>query len=324
MRSTKPVLLLFPGAGFSAHAGAPVMRDFWTRAKGALAEDILRGMGAGFYWAGYAMPQEDNLETAYGAAVFRHVVFGPDYRVATRVSAFIPSSSGPTTGKVVEAFERGIASVYGQAVLEHRNRWVGYYSEFLGYLLERFLVGVVTTNYDLVVETALQSMGRASTYSGTGAGCGVKDPIPILKLHGSVNWPLGKDHSMRLIRTTAKPQERAFVLPPTWNKDLTPGEPIAAVWRDAVELVSAADVALVIGHSFPSTDMHLDYLFAEGMSQRVGRPEHKRVIVADPNVTTGAHVCRRFHRYQTVEHAVPHGVRFEEILSHLQEGSIVL
>ncbi len=324
MNHAKPLLLLFAGAGFAAHAGAPVMKDFWDRARKRLPDEILRCIGAGFYFAEYAMGERADLETAYGAMVFRQVVHGPHFRVATRVSTFTPSREGPKIGEVVDGFERGIACVYGGAVLEDKNRWVGDYSEFFDYLLARFRVGVVTTNYDLVVETALGRVERAGTYCGSQAGCGSKDAIPILKLHGSVNWPQNSKRELGTIGMDAEPVERPLVIPPTWNKALIPNEPITAVWRDAIELISAADAVLVIGHSFPTTDMHLDYLFAEGMSKREGAPAHKRVTVADPDVKTGARVRSRFDRYQTVERAVRHRVGFEKILSALQEGRIVL
>jgi len=85
-----------------------------------------------------------------------------------------------------------------------------------------------------------------------------------------------------------------------------------------------AEVVLIVGHSFPATDVHLDYLFAEGMSIREGQPERKRVTVADMDVRTAERVCNRFRRYQTVEHAVPHGVPFEKILSEFETRSIML
>jgi len=329
MNHKKQLLLLFTGAGFSALAGAPVMNQFLLRAEDRLAEDLLRCIRAGFYFAGYALHEEPNLETAYGAAVFREVIHKPDFRVATFQrnnghDVFVPSRDGPRLKDVVEGFERGIACLYGQAVLENCNQWLGYYSEFFSYLLEHYRLGVLTTNYDRVIETALHKIDRESSYSVAGASCRPENPIPILKLHGSVNWPQTRNLDLRTIATDAEPLDKPLVLPPTWNKNVHSSGVFAGVWRGAVDLIGAADAVLVIGHSFPSTDLHLGYLFAEGMSKRGGQPERKRVTVVDQNVIVGASVCSRFHRYQTVEHVVLHGVRFEEILSCLKESSIAL
>jgi len=123
MNQPKPVLLLFLGAGFSADAGAPVMSEFLSRARERLSEDLLRRIDPGFYCAEYSTGERDNLETAYGAAVFREAVFGPGYRVATRVPRFTRSCNGPNIGEVVEAFERAIACLYGEAVLEEQDGW---------------------------------------------------------------------------------------------------------------------------------------------------------------------------------------------------------
>ena len=320
MSQTKPVLLLFLGAGFSAYAGAPVMSEFLSRARERLPENLLRSIDPGFYCAGYATGEWDNLETAYGAAVFRQAVFGLGYRVATRVPRFTPSYSGPNIGEVVEGFERAIACLYGEAVLEEQERWVDYHSDFFRHLLREYHVGIVTTNYDLVVETALRRIDRASTYSVSRSGCGLEDCTAILKLHGSVNWPWTRESDPPNVDTDAEPVKRAWLVPPTWKKDRLP----AAIWRAAVDLMGRAEKVLIVGHSFPATDVHLDYLFAEGMSTREGQPERKRVTVADIDVRTAGKVCSRFRRYQTVEHAVPHGVPFEEVLSELETGGIVL
>jgi hypothetical protein len=72
----KPLLLLFTGAGFSADAGAPVMKDFLAKAAATLPPKMVQPVRAGFYFTGYAMREEPNLEAAYGAMIFRQVLHG--------------------------------------------------------------------------------------------------------------------------------------------------------------------------------------------------------------------------------------------------------
>ncbi len=324
----KPLLLLFTGAGFSAHAGAPVMRSFLAQAFDRLPDDLLRRIRAGFYFTQYAMREEPNLETAFGAMVFREALYGGHFKVATLVrkngrEGVSKSQDGPTIAEVIDGFEQGIASLYGRAVLDGRERWAGDYCRFFGYVLEHFRLGIVTSNYDLVIETALADLHRESSYVYRGQPAR-EGAIPILKLHGSVNWPKQDGVDLRNIRTDAPPLERARVLPPTWNKDLTENRLFALVWRDAIELIGMAEVVLVIGQSFPPTDLHLDYLFGEALARRDEQPKGKRITVADPDSCTASRVCERFRRYQTVGYAAPYPLRFEQLIDELEKGNISL
>lgn len=326
--ASKPLLLLFTGAGFSAHAGAPLMKAFLARALRVLADGILRLIGAGFYFTQYAMREEPNLETAFGTMVFREALHGGHFKVATLVrkdgrDEFVKSQDGPTIAEVIDGFERGIASLYGRPVLDDRQRWVGDYSRFFGYLLKRFRLGVVTTNYDLVTETALGDIGRGSSYVYRGEPTS-EETVPILKLHGSVNWPKRDGVDLQNIHTDAAPLERAYVLPPTWNKDLNENRLFASVWRDAVDLIGMAEAVLVIGQSFPPTDLHLDYLFGEALARRDEHPKGKRIMVADPDSCTASRVCERFRRYQTVGYAAAYPLRFEQLIDELEKGNISL
>lgn len=322
----RPLLVLFTGAGFSAHAGAPLMRDFLTAAS-CLPDDVGRGIRAGFYVTGYAMHERPNLETAFGSMVFREVLHGPAWKVATteRDGTFVRSELGPTTSEAINAFEQGIAMLYAAPTHDgtRRVRWIENYTRFFVYLLRHFRLGIVTTNYDLVAEVALQTIGQVSSYCAQSEVTG-ENAIPILKLHGSVNWAKGPGFNVRVARTEDAPLTHAVILPPTWNKDLGANQPFQLIWRDAVDLIAAADIILAIGHSFPPTDSHLDYLFAEGLSKNIGHPESKRFVVADPDLDSGRRLCERFLRYQTISSASPHAVRFDQLLPAIENGSIRL
>lgn len=314
------------------------MRSFLARAFHTLPPEILTPLRAGFYFAEYAMREEPNLETAYGAMVFRKILHDPlDFHVATLerkqingLDEFVKSKKngqtgqdGPTIADVIDAFEQGIARLYGQPVLDERQRWLECYSRFFGFLLEDFRLGVVTTNYDLVTETALSNIGRESSYVYSD-DAGSRETVPILKLHGSVNWPKRCNLDLRDIPPEAPPLPKAYVLPPTWDKDLNKNRLFASVWCDAVNLIGEAQAILIIGQSFPPTDLHLDYLFAEALARRDRQSKGKRVTVADRNLCTASRVCERFRRYQTVGYAAAHPVPFEQLLDELERGNISL
>ena len=302
------------------------MKDFLKVARQSEAplinDSLFERIRAGFYFTDYATGAEPNLETAYGAAVFREVVHGPRYRVGTltRQGTFIPSARGPRIEDVVDGFKRAIAALYGRHVSERSSEWLSVYSDFFKYLSAHYRLGIVSTNYDLVAETALKDSGLTSTYvlPHQWRTC---DLIPVLKLHGSVNWPTTNQLDLRDVATGQLPLGKAFVLPPTWNKDLKANSVFARVWADAGDLVRSADAVLAIGHSFPKTDLHLDYLFAEGLAKQQDPPKMVRVTVVDPDP---ASAIQRFRRYQTVQHVSAHSVPFRNLLAELQKGSISL
>jgi len=324
------LLLLFTGAGFAAGAGAPVMRAFLEHAENTLPEPVLRCMRPGFYFSGYSMKEPPNLETAYGAMVFRQILHGPHFRVATREREggnyrFVPSRQGPTVSEVITGIERGITTIYGQPTDggSADAPWLVYYCDLFRHILTHFRLAIVTTNYDLVAETVLNRIGQPNSYC-LGSHQGDAQPIPILKLHGSVNWPKQGALDLKSLSTSSPLQQDARLLPPTWNKDLGANDVFADVWRDAAKVIGTAHVLLVVGQSFPRTDLHLDYLLAEGLAKSADNPEPKRVLVADADLPTAMELCNRFMRYQTIGSASAFGVRFECLLSEIQKGSILL
>ena len=119
------------------------MKEFFKQALRRLPDHILSCIRPGFYLTQYAMHGEPNLETAYGAMVFREVLHGPHFKVATFVrenghDRFVKSMDGPTIADMIDGFKRAIATLYGRAVLDNRGRWLGYYSQFFRYLLGQF------------------------------------------------------------------------------------------------------------------------------------------------------------------------------------------
>lgn len=324
--SEKPHVVLFTGAGFAADAGAPVMKEFQSHARkstllSCTTQDYIE---AGFYFTGYSMSEEPNLETAFGAMAFRQLLHPPDFQVAfCKEDGFVPKSQGPTIEEVIEAFERAISIIYGRHVLDQTSQWLDDYSRFFSYLLDHFRLTVVTTNYDLVTETALRKLNCRASYRALKQRAS-EDVVPILKLHGSVNWPKEKSLDLARVRTDAPPLDRAYVLPPTWNKDLTSNSPFAKVWKDALDLIEKAEAVLLIGHSFPRTDLHLDFLLGEALAKRVKNPKFKHVTIVDQDPCTACKVCKQFQRYQMVELPATHAIPFSRLLTELEAGTIVL
>ena len=73
----------------------------------------------------------------------------------------------------------------------------------------------------------------------------------LIKLHGSINW-----------KTTQ--QERTFIVPPTWNKS---DDEIRSLWEQAYNELKEAKRIIVIGYSFPETDVYVKSLLALAVNE---------------------------------------------------------
>jgi SIR2-like domain len=166
---------------------------------------------------------------------------------------------------------------------------------------------IITLNYDLVVEEALQHLGIEFDYGVSGSRIVRVDeerflqtPIPetslkLLKLHGSVNWcsaaavseeEVEDPNNFRLvIGKVAQLYQRiaAFdtytellrhrsrltphLVPPTWSKSLE--APLTSVLNAAVNALKTATRVIILGYSLPSTDQHFRYVLAAGLQDNI-------------------------------------------------------
>lgn len=83
--------------------------------------------------------------------------------------------------------------------------------------------------------------------SSTGESSSVK----LIKLHGSINWEAADDTN-------------SFIVPPTWNKS---DERIRKLWDEAYQELKAAKRIIIIGYSFPETDIYVKSLLALALNE---------------------------------------------------------
>jgi SIR2-like domain len=170
------------------------------------------------------------------------------------------------------------------------------YDQFLKALRGRPLTGIVTTNYDLVVEKLLgpEPRGRLGGFNYGKAGESVEGrhplsskwsygpiqlmgKIPLLKLHGSLNWASSSDGSV-IKYVDARPSRgrrfEAVLLPPGLSE-----APILTGVRDlAKEVLTASNIWIFCGYSMPDYDKDIISLLR---SSAVG--QLRRVIALAPN-----------------------------------------
>lgn len=136
----------------------------------------------------------------------------------------------------------------------------------------------ITFNYDTLIEDALDRLSVPWTYSSDPEdaekdnGLESASKVPVIKLHGSVNWGFRKPtpnytipritifSSYDQVLDSGQPP---LLLPPTWSKNLHAG--LSSSWRLAVKRMANATRIVVIGFSMPETDLHFRYLVAAGL-----------------------------------------------------------
>jgi len=159
------------------------------------------------------------------------------------------------------------------------------------------LDAIVTLNYDLLLENAARSFRAARVYYGDNIvshaegnprwlvrNAAAASPsvvlLPLIKLHGSVNWRCAseafrgrvtvvRDPLASLTSTgvrTSHALRNIPIVPPTWRKDPTRGTLFSNLTLQAIEHLQASERIVVIGYSMPKTDAGFRSMFAKGIS----------------------------------------------------------
>ena len=179
-------------------------------------------------------------------------------------------------------------------------------------------VSFITFNYDTCLEFALD-------FNGLGIDYGLSEPfldvsanryqvkIPVLKLHGSINWakcpncktivpteidPWRQASAIRIDHQKELPLQLAtrisgkihhcgtpldplpIIVPPTWNKSSSTSG-LQNVWKRAALELGSAENIVVVGYSLPLTDMFFKYLFALGIDSDAHL--EKFIVINGPN-----------------------------------------
>lgn len=318
----KTVFIL--GAGASAQAGAPMMANFLDKARTLLAAKKIDGTD-----------KEDFEKVFVGISLLQRVHSKSEldiYNVESVFSAFemaktlnaFPDKNPNEIDKLITSLRRVIVRTLELSVkFPVENNSIGIpppYKEFLDLVrdLKRSIkptqtVAILTFNYDICIDRAVLCSGFKIDY-------GLSEPkeeynsIPILKLHGSLNWsssrndneiipwyledyhnshqsisllstefcalPIGSQLTEMNNNTTYKTVTgEPFIVPPTWNKQESHRN-ISKVWSRAASELSDAENIMVIGYSMPPTDSFFKYLYALGT---VGNSLLRRFWVFNPD-----------------------------------------
>jgi len=320
------------GAGASAEAGAPLMANFLDVANdlrpSVKEEPFTQGFDLVFKARAElqrvhskAVLDLDNIESVFAAFEMAELIGGLGNLREDEIKGLDP------------AIRRLIVRTLTDSIrfpVKEKKAWPpGAYHEFVGLVgglrakaNDPRAVSVITFNYDIALDYAFHFSNATIDYclSPNEAPKG----IPVLKLHGSLNW--GRCHicgsiapwhlrdffMMHQWDLWAREIEWAkldigpristlshcgklceaepAIVPPTWNKTMN-RKGIENVWRCAAREFSEAETIIVIGYSLPETDYFFRYLYGLGtISERILRA----FWVFDPDPDNG--VSGRFQK----------------------------
>lgn len=185
--------------------------------------------------------------------------------------------------------------------------------------------GVVSFNYDLIVDQTLAELGLlkwdAPPYRGASRMRAPKfgrkrielvdvprfsgrNHVPLFKIHGSINWERHseQEHGHRLagIVPTGVPNamlaayfqpKLPLIIPPVAAKVEIPDE-LGSVWKGALRMLALSERWIFWGYSFPQTDTISQVLFRSALNGRANKP----VVVINPDHAVAQRVksvCRR-------------------------------
>ena len=313
------------GAGASKQANAPLMGDFLDVAYELWKLNLVKDA-------------DENFKAVFrGRSILKQVHSNAQFNIQNIESVFAAFEMAKMIGQfsdysqknidvLVASMKKVIQRTLEETIVFHKPNENGKYyapepygtfTKLIDYLTReakpKQKVSIITFNYDLAIDFALQLSRLPFSYY-------LEEPsddevIPLLKLHGSLNWAQCSDKRCNKIVTlnfwdtpyfqqsynfsSRETQARmrisrilpsfyhhekpvnsdSFIVPPTWNKSQY-NLSIAPVWRRAAKELSDADSIFVIGYSLPSTDMFFRDLYALGT---IGDTILKRFWVFNPD-----------------------------------------
>jgi len=320
MRLEKTNNVYILGAGCSRATGAPLMADFIDKAyelrrysKAQIDrqsfDSVFDGINA--LQAVYAKSVLDlrNLESVFAAFEMAEL-FG---RLGELEAAQVAALPVALRILILETLEWTVRFPTAQPGGNYHASGRDYgsagdyraFAEHIQQIRDRHSCTVMTFNYDIALDLALKLFGANPNYCLSGMADIGNQQVPLLKLHGSLNWARCKEcgdiqaidvdsgkveypsGEIRHLRFGEKCKElvhcglprQIAIVPPTWSK-AQHHKQFADLWHTAAVKLAEADNIFIIGYSLPPTDQFFRYLFALGT---MGKSRLQRVWIFNPD-----------------------------------------
>lgn len=314
-------VIFIVGAGCSVHAGAPVMSTFLDRARELLAakevDDRRQQFETAFEVVSYlqrvhskARLDHNNIESVFSAVDLARTLRKLPGIPADKIDAALSS----LVWLIVRTLEQSIKFDTRGGAFQGTSEYQKL-ADLVAELRDRepaLTTAILTFNYDIAIDLSFAVKGLNFTY-------GLKDGeqgVPLLKLHGSLNWgrtkgekrtiapydlrhyaqtyrlqhwfkgddnpqlpsPITKHAVEQLKQQGNDVEDEPVLVPPTWSKGEYHRE-IANVWSRAARELERARYIFVLGYSLPETDQFFRLLFALGTE---GQSILSKIAVFDP------------------------------------------
>ncbi len=279
------------GAGSSAVAGAPLIRDFKSR-----VEEIIHRDGRDAY-----PKMSDALDLWNKTAPKANIE--EFYILADLLSRLeIDNQSQRAVEGVTYLIAKTLALSMGSEISDVHKEFV---HKVWGISQGRGDFAVITMNWDIAVDNASYTHSQFSPAFGYDNARPFDQEVErrgrfrILKLHGSLNWwfchneecqTLWYRRGEKDVTLFWEQQEGRqckecggkllpLMVPPTSQKfEHTRGEhsPLRQIWKEAHDCIKACEELAIIGYSFPPTDIQFKMFLLEALS---GNKDLRNVLV---------------------------------------------
>lgn len=349
------------GAGASHQCGAPLMGNFLDVAANLLRSNEVENKRKEFervfsaIGALQAVHSKAQLDLNNIESIFTVLELG-------RIIQKVPSLSPEEIPLAIAALKDLIVKTLEVTMkFPTEGGYIGVpkpYDKFANLLLHLYkdafptqTAAVITFNYDIAADMAMYRASCGPDYIIGGQQIGNNQfNIPLLKLHGSLNWatekatkeirPLNlRDYFQRysyqgfekrsetrvpigsqLVEyfdryESLKVDSEPVIVPPSWNK-ADYHSALSDIWASAAQHLSEAEQIFIIGYSLPETDSFFRHLYALGS---VGRVPLTRIAVFNPD-SSGA-TDRRFHALLgpgAIARYEYHVMTFEQSINHIK------
>lgn len=313
------------GAGASRQCGAPLMSDFLDMASDLLRSNQVMGKRVEFERVFEAIGKlqvvhsKAQLDLNNIESIFTVLELG---KIIQKVPGLEPEDIPDVIAALKELIVKTLEVTVKFPVVEGRIHPPVPYQAF-GHLLRhlyqdafpRQTASVISFNYDIAADIAMQLDGLGPDYV-LSKPQGVGDFVPLLKLHGSLNWAIeketkeirplhvhtylsgmrwygdkphgktclaiGSDLRAHFRKLKIEVESEPVIVPPSWNK-ADYHTALSQVWTAAATHLSEAEQIFIIGYSLPETDSFFRHLYALGS---VGEAPLRRIAVFNPDKTT--------------------------------------
>ncbi len=335
------------GAGASAHAEAPLMKDFLDRAEDVLNQGKLEASEQSDFQLVFNALHQLSAAQAKGYVNTQNMesVFSA-FELAGITGRFAGLAAGDIS-RLPQAMRTVIRVTLEErvrfSVVDQQPRPPTGYQQLAELVKDVRRAGrgwptIITFNYDICPEFGLYAAGIPFDYRlSLGAE---KDWVRLLKLHGSLNWvrcracgriveysfakhvqvmyygelpshlplPIAGDALRSAACGCDRPSPEIMIVPPTWDKSQYHAL-LMPVWRAAANELADAVSVVVCGYSLPETDSFFRNLYSLGS---IGPARLRHFLVYDIG---GSSVETRFRKLlgpDSEPRFIFHSSRFED------------